>query len=140
MVLLRFPLDASQKLIQTDFVVHHSENRSNGMKVHVYVLIPFLSSSSRSSSNENCSKCKKSVSLNPAWRGAERLSFVFDFVPCETAIFDDLHFLFDAARAPLQKLDEATFELTYGLPRCLIFAPHRPREPLESDLLSTVYS
>ena len=37
--------------------------------------------------------------LNPAWRGAERLSFVFDFIPCETATFDELHFIRDAARA-----------------------------------------
>ena len=78
--------------------------------------------------------------LDPSWRATERLSFVFDFVPCENATFHDLHFIRDAARAPLQQLDDASFELTYGLPRRLSFAAHRPREPLEADLLSAVYS
>ena len=78
--------------------------------------------------------------LDPTWRAAERLSFVFDFVPCETSTYEELHFIHDASRAPLQRLDDATFQLTYGLPRRLVFAPHRPREPLQADLLSTVYS
>ena len=78
--------------------------------------------------------------LDPAWRAKERLSFVFDFVPCETAVFEDLLFIHDAARAPLQQLDEAAFQLTYALPRKLAFVPHRPREALHEDLLSTVYS
>jgi hypothetical protein len=78
--------------------------------------------------------------LDPAWRATERLSFVFDFVPCETAAFEDLHFIHDAARAPLQPLDDAAFQLTYALPRKLAFVSHRPREPLQEDLLSTVYS
>ena len=78
--------------------------------------------------------------LDPTWRGAEKLSFVFDFIPCESATFDELHFIRDAARAPLQQLDDATFQLTYGLPRRLEFQTHRPREPLAADLLSTVYA
>ena len=69
-----------------------------------------------------------------------KLSFVFDFIPCEAATFDELHFIRDAARAPLQTVDADTFQLTYGLPRRLEFQTHRPREPLEADLLSTVYS
>ena len=78
--------------------------------------------------------------LDATWRGAEKLSFVFDFAPCETATFEELHFLHDAGRAPLQQLDDATFEQIYGLPRRLRFSKHRPREPLRQDLLSTVYS
>ena len=77
--------------------------------------------------------------LDPTWRGAERLSFVFDFVPCETATFEELHFLRDAGTPPLQQLDDATFEEMYGLPRRLRFSKHRPREPLQQDLLSAVY-
>ena len=75
-----------------------------------------------------------------SWRSTERLSFVFDFMPCETATFDHLRFLHDAARSPLQQLDDAAFESTYGLPRRLLFSRHRPREPLRQDLLSSVYS
>ena len=78
--------------------------------------------------------------LDPTWRGAERLSFVFDFVPCEAATFDELLFIRDAARAPLRQVDDATFQLTYGLPRRLEFQTHRPREALQADLLSNVYS
>ena len=77
--------------------------------------------------------------LDDKWRGTERLSFVFDFVPCETATFEELSFVHDAGRAPLHQLDDAGFELMYGLPRRLRFPKHRPREPLEQDLLSAVY-
>ena len=78
---------------------------------------------------------------DPSWRSTEQLSFVFDFVPCETATFDDLRFVKDAGRAPLHQLDDAAFESTYGLPRTLrlSFKCHRPREPLEQDMLSSVY-
>ena len=76
--------------------------------------------------NGHISSQTASRQLDPAWRAAEKLSFVFDFVPCETATFEDLHFTRDAARAPLRQIDEATFQLTYGLPRRLVFTPHRP--------------
>ena len=86
-------------------------------------------------SNQTCAR-----HFDRTWRGAEKLSFVFDFIPCEAATFDELHFIRDAARAPLQTIDDATFQLTYGLPRRLEFQTHRPREALQADLLSTVYS
>lgn len=78
--------------------------------------------------------------LDPSWRATDALSFVFDFVPCESTEFGDLRFLHDASRTPLQQdLDDEIFEMAYGLSRRLRFWRHRPREPLQQDLLSTVY-
>ena len=64
------------------------------------------------------------------------LDFVYDFV---TRDYNELVFVKDAGRAPLQETDDAEFFKRYGLEKTLTFKRATRRTPVRSDWWSVAY-
>ena len=71
-------------------------------------------------------------------RHQTHVHFIYDLVPMTTPL-KDLHFVTDAGRLPLRKLEEEAFREAYGLDRNLTFKNAAPREPKPSDIWMTLY-
>ena len=71
-------------------------------------------------------------------RANTELQFVYDV--CEVVTpFNDLRYILDAGRAPLEELDEDSFLRTYGLARTLRFQDSARRARAPSDWWGSVY-
>ena len=70
----------------------------------------------------------------------ERISFVWDLVDSAKADFDALSIIWDAGKIPtLKTSNDDEFEKIYGIPKKLECKELPPRQPVESDWLSSVY-
>ena len=66
------------------------------------------------------------------------LMYVYDFMCCDSA-FEDLRYVLDAAKSPLQMLDDERFKAVYGLDRRLEFRQRKPRPQASSDWWTDIY-
>ena len=68
----------------------------------------------------------------------DSILFVYDFCSCATP-YESLHFIQNANRTPLKKLNDDEFMKTYGLPAKLTFAKNVFRERATADWWEGVY-
>ena len=68
----------------------------------------------------------------------QKLLYVYDFIRCD-ATYNQLRFVLNAGRPPLEEHDDTDFQNIYGIPRILQFQDHQPRSALPSNWWAAVY-